>query len=217
MKPESMKEFFEARINTYDAHMLNEVEGCREGYAAMAAALPDKTEYLLDLGTGTGLELAPILARFPEVAISAIDLSGIMLARMREKYPDAQICAVAGDYTKMKLGIAPFYNAAISFQAFHHHLPSERLSLYQKIHAVLLTGGVYIEGDYTACDDGEEIALREAASAARKEHGFADDTALHLDIPLTEAHTTALLYEAGFTEVKRILAKGRTTVLVAKK
>ena len=64
---------------------------------------------------------------------------------------------------------------------------------------------------------GEEIALREAASAARKEHGFADDTALHLDIPLTEAHTTALLYEAGFTEVKRILAKGRTTVLIAKK
>lgn len=27
-----MDEFFNKRVNMYDDHMLNEVEGCREGY-----------------------------------------------------------------------------------------------------------------------------------------------------------------------------------------
>ena len=216
MKPESMKDFFDARIEEYDRHMLDKVVGCRGGYAAMAAALPDELKYLLDLGVGTGLELAPILARFPDVIISAIDLSGKMLARMREKYPAVHISAVAGDYTKMKLGI-PFFEAAVSFQSFHHLTPEARLDMYKKIHGALKPGGVYIEGDYTACDEAEEAAMRDAAEAARREHGIAEDAMVHLDIPLTAAHTEALLYEAGFSEVRMIYSEGATVVLLAKK
>lgn len=215
MKPENMKDFFEARLDTYDEHMLTVVEGCRGGYAAMAAALPDGLNFLLDLGTGTGLELAPILERFPNVSISAIDLSGRMLSCLREKYPTAHICAVSGDYTKMKLGI-PFFQAAVSFQSFHHLLPEARLELYKKIRGALLPGGVYIEGDYTARDDAEEAALRESAARARREYGIADGEAVHLDIPLTAAHTAALLKEAGFSEVEKIFSEGATTVLLAK-
>lgn len=32
---EEMRAFFAARVDIYDEHMRNEVEGCREGYARM--------------------------------------------------------------------------------------------------------------------------------------------------------------------------------------
>ena len=215
MKPENMKEFFEARLEDYDRHMLEEVVGCRGGYAAMAAALPEHTKRILDLGAGTGLELVPILERFPNMAVSAVDLSGRMLARLRERFADKHnLCAVAGDYTKIKYGI-PFFDAIISFEAFHHHTPEERLELYKTIRNSLLRGGVYIEGDYTARDDAEEATMQAAAKEARSRHGIPDDVRVHLDIPLTVEHTKALLLEAGFTEVRVIYTEGATTVLIA--
>ena len=45
---EKMADFFTARIDSYDNHMINEVEGCREGYLKMAELIPDETETLLD-------------------------------------------------------------------------------------------------------------------------------------------------------------------------
>ena len=33
---ETMRGFFAARLEGYDEHMLNEVEGCKEGYEKMA-------------------------------------------------------------------------------------------------------------------------------------------------------------------------------------
>ena len=216
MKPENMKEFFEARMEGYDAHMLDEVVGCRGGYAAMAAALPDGTKRILDLGAGTGLELVPILERFPDMVVSAVDLSGRMLSKLRERFANKHnVCAVAGDYTKIKFGI-PYFDSIISFEAFHHHTPEERLTLYKTIYKSLLRNGVYIEGDYTAKDDAEEAAMQKAALEARREHGIPEDALVHLDTPLTLEHTKALLLEAGFAEVEVIYTEGATTVLVAK-
>ena len=216
MKPENMKEFFEARLDGYDAHMLDDVVGCRGGYAAMAAALPEGIKRILDLGAGTGLELVPILERFPDLVVSAIDLSGTMLARLRERFDDKHnLCAVAGDYTRMKLGNR-YFDAAISFQSFHHLMPKDRLALYEKIRATLLPGGVYIEGDYTARDDAEEAAMQRVAEEARSENAIPEDAMVHLDIPLTAAHTEALLLEAGFSKVEKIYSEGATTVLVAR-
>ena len=216
MKPENMKEFFEARLDGYEAHMLDKVVGCRGGYAAMAAALPENTKRILDLGAGTGLELVPILERFPEMVVSAVDLSGKMLARLRERFADKHnVCAVAGDYTKINFSI-PYFNAIISFEALHHHKPEERLELYKKIYKSLLREGVYIEGDYTAKDDAEEAAMQEAAAEARRAHAIPDDALVHLDTPLTLEHTKALLLEAGFAEVEIIYTEGATTVLIAR-
>ena len=47
---ERMDSFFEKRVEEYDEHMLNEVEGCKEGYIKMAQLIPDGTQNLLDLG-----------------------------------------------------------------------------------------------------------------------------------------------------------------------
>lgn len=56
-KLETMSDFFEARTEGYDEHMINDVEGCKKGYELMATLVPVNTDTLLDLGCGTGLEL----------------------------------------------------------------------------------------------------------------------------------------------------------------
>ena len=78
---EEMRAFFAARVDIYDEHMRNEVEGCREGYARMAALLPEGIYSLLDLGCGTGLELEGIFARFPDLRVTGIDLTAESCAR----------------------------------------------------------------------------------------------------------------------------------------
>ena len=217
-RPEPMSDFFRDRLEDYDTHMIEEVEGCRAAYARVAELLPEGLSHLLDLGCGTGLELAPILARFPTLAVNGIDCSGPMLARLREKFPEhgERICLVAGDFRRMKLGI-PFFGAAISFQAMHHLTREEKAELYPRIREALRAGGVYIEADYMLRDEAEADRLLREANAARAEHGIPEGEAVHLDIPLTVDAEIALLKAAGFAEVSEVYAEGNTVILVAKK
>ena len=62
---ERMEDFFARRVEEYDEHMLQEVEGCEEGYRQMATLVPGNTLNLLDLGCGTGLELQAIWEKKP--------------------------------------------------------------------------------------------------------------------------------------------------------
>ena len=55
-----MLNFFATRAEGYDEHMLNSVEGCKEGYENMARIIKKLSENfalinILDLGCGTGL------------------------------------------------------------------------------------------------------------------------------------------------------------------
>ncbi|MDE6133469.1 MAG: class I SAM-dependent methyltransferase, partial [Oscillospiraceae bacterium] len=116
---EKMDEFFAARVDGYDEHMLNEVEGCREAYGKIAEFLPENRSNLLDLGCGTGLELEGIFKRFPDISVTGIDLSKAMLEKLSEKYSDKNITLINGDYFRADLGRERF-DTAISFQTMHH-------------------------------------------------------------------------------------------------
>ena len=214
---EKMDEFFASRIDTYEEHMLKEVEGCREGYRKMAELLPKEISYLLDLGCGTGLELDAILSRIPDVAVTAIDLSGTMLARMKSKHPEAAICPLRADFAKINLSRVPFYGAAVSFESMHHLTAEEKLPLYEAIHTALRPGGIYIECDYMAKDEDEATRLLQTAAAARAEAGIPEGERCHLDIPCTKERQRELLLAAGFAEVDEVFSEGQTVMLLAKK
>ena len=64
---EPMADFFAARVEGYDAHMLANVEGCREAYPLVAELVPAEARHILDLGCGTGLELDYLLPQRPAV------------------------------------------------------------------------------------------------------------------------------------------------------
>ncbi len=79
---ERMNEFFDRRIDSYDEHMLNNIESAEEFYPFTANQLPigDNVK-LLDLRCGTGLELGYYFERNPHAHSAGIDLSEEMISQ----------------------------------------------------------------------------------------------------------------------------------------
>lgn len=214
-KLEEMSDFFTARLEGYDEHMLTDVGGCRECYEAMAALMPDGAKTLLDLGCGTGLELDFIFPRFPDLAVTGVDLTRAMLDELRRKHPDKALTLVCGSYFDVDFGEAAF-DAAVSFETMHHFTAEKKRRLYERVRRALKPGGVYIECDYMIEDDAEEAFYFAELKRMRREQGLSPDTFVHYDTPLTIAHQTAVLKEAGFMSVEMKLRAENTTILVAK-
>ncbi len=84
---EEMGEFFNQRANGYEAHM-NEIGHDYKTYQRAVQPLPqtDQSLKILDLGSGTGLELQYIFERIPNAQVACIDLSEKMLALLAEHY-----------------------------------------------------------------------------------------------------------------------------------
>ena len=212
---EEMSAFFTARLDGYDEHMLKDVGGCRECYEEMARLVPESAEALLDLGCGTGLELDFIFPRFPALRVTGVDLTQAMLDELRRKHPDKALDLVCGSYFDVDFGKTAF-DAAISFQTMHHFAAEMKRSLYERVKKALKPGGVYIECDYMIEDDAEEALYFAELDRMRREQGLSPDKFVHYDTPLTIAHQTAVLKEAGFASVEKKLRVENTTILVAK-
>ena len=216
MRLETMTDFFTARVDAYDRHMLEEVEGCREGYERMAALLPDGISDLLDLGCGTGLELGPIFRRFPALRVTGIDLTQAMLDRLRAKFPGKALRLVCGSYLDVPFGECDF-DAAVSFQTLHHLHPKAKIGLYRRLHRALRDGGVYLECDYMVTEQAEEDFYFAENARLRRQANLPDGVFAHYDTPCTLDHQRAMLEEAGFSAVALVWRRENTTLLAAKK
>jgi len=213
---EKMDDFFAARIDVYDEHMLNEVEGCKEGYIKMAELIPDDTETILDLGCGTGLELDEIFKRLPNVSVVGIDLTQAMLDKLREKHPDKHIELICGNYFDVHLGENRF-DIAISFQTMHHFSHAEKVELYRKIHRALRPKGQYIECDYMVTEQSVEDELFAENARIRREMNIPEGELYHFDTPCTIDNQIAMVKKAGFSSANMVWRMENTTIIVAKK
>lgn len=213
---EKMDEFFAARVEEYDAHMLQSVEGCREAYEEMAKQVPAACCTLLDLGCGTGLELDAIFTRLPSLKVTGIDLTQAMLDKLKEKHPDKALRLICGSYFTVPLGVEA-YDCAVSFQTMHHFSHAAKTALYQKIVQALKPNGIYIECDYMVESQQEEDFYFAENARLRREQGIDSTAFYHYDTPCTVENQIAMLYAAGFSSVKRVFRKGNTTLLIARR
>lgn len=211
---EKMSDFFTARVDGYDEHMLSEVEGCKEAYGKVAELLSD-TVCLLDLGCGTGLELDEVFKRNPSVHVTGIDLTPAMLTKLRQKHPDKNMTLINASYLDCEFGTGT-YDAVISFQTLHHFSPEVKLGLYEKVFKALKTGGHYIECDYMVTTKEDEDFYFGENKRIRAEQGIPDGEFYHYDTPCTIDHQIKLLSEAGFPSVKMIWRVGNTTIVIAR-
>lgn len=211
-----MDDFFASVVDIYDDHMLEEVPGCKSGYIKMAECLPPDTGRLLDLGCGTGLELDAILARFPELMVTGIDLTHAMLDRLREKHPEKRLTLICGDYLAADFGRKAF-DAAVSFQSLHHFTHQQKRDLYRRLWESLRPGGVYIECDYMVAEQAEEDYYFAEAARLRKEQGIPEGVYCHYDTPCTVKNQKKLMFEAGFCTVEQVFREENTTMLIARK
>ena len=214
---ETMSDFFAARLDGYDWHMLNEIESAREFYAFTAEQLPaDPDCHLLDLGCGTGLELEAYFARNPQASVTGIDLCKPMLDTLAHKLPDKRLTLTHGSYFDVPFGESTF-DAAVSVESLHHFTKEQKIPLYKKLYASLKPGGSFILTDYFAPDDEQEHAFREQLQALKAAQGIQDDAFYHYDTPLTVQHETEALLAAGFDAVQVIGKWGATLTLKAQK
>lgn len=215
MQPiEEMRAFFAARVTGYDEHMLTNIEGLPEAYDRMATLLPDGIQTLLDLGCGTGLELAPIFARFPALHVTGIDMTPEMLAALEHKYANHAVTLICGSYFDVDFGLSR-YDAAVSFETLHHFTYAEKMGLYRRLLHALKPGGTYIEADFVAASQEEENSGFLARAKLLHEKA-AKDGLWHVDTPLTIESQMRLLSEAGFADVHLDWQCANTVILVAR-
>jgi tRNA (cmo5U34)-methyltransferase len=215
MSLEEMSNFFDARIDGYEEHMLK-IGG--EDYAKIAKLIPAAKDLkLLDLGCGTGLELDEIFKVNPAVQVTGIDLTESMIEKLRRKHiaRKNQLHLIVADYLKYDFG-KNTYNVALSVATLHHFSYEEKTTLYKKIYISLKQGGFYVESDYMAPDqEFEDFHFAESkriqAEQDLKEGYF------HYDTPCTVENQITMLKKAGFSSVEIIDQKEKWAILVARK
>ena len=214
---EKMSDFFEARLDGYDLHMMTNIESADEFYPFTASQLPtDESCRVLDLGCGTGLELQEYFLLNPTANVMGIDLSQGMLSELKRKFDGKNITLVQGSYFDLPLGENAF-DAAVSVESLHHFTKEEKVSLYRKLRAALKDGGYFILTDYFSLTDEEESIHRKNLALLKKEQGITDNEFYHYDTPLTVAHESEALFEAGFSSVKVLKNWGATYTIKAVK
>ena len=182
---QNLKEFFDRKTVGYDDVHIAFMESKR----ALTDALPDGTAKVLDLGAGTGLELIPLVERFPEVRITAADISEDMLGTLRERPFAGQVTFVTGDFFETDFGNG--YDAMISTSALHHFAPEDKIRLYRKVYDTLRPGGLFLNADKTAPDPAaQEDGFRQLAEDPHRWP--------HMDTPLTVGAECTVLEQAGF-------------------
>ena len=212
---EKMGAFFDARLQGYEEHQLNVIEGAREFLAFTAEQLPDIPGCaVLDLGCGTGLELDRYFARNPKAHVTGIDLAPGMLAELRRKHPDKDLHLINASYFDTPLG-EEIFDAAVSVESLHHFTAAEKLPLYTNVCRALRRGCSFILTDYFALDDDYEAACRAGLLRLKAEQGITDGEFYHYDTPLTVAHETECLLRAGFREVTLLRTWEATSCLRA--
>lgn len=214
---EKMDAFFEARLEGYDEHMLETIEGAPEFYPFTAKLLPMAPgAEVLDLGCGTGLELQWYFSFNPHARVTGIDLSQGMLEALRAKFPDKEMNLIQGSYFDLPFG-EPCFDGAVSVESLHHFTQAEKQPLYAKLHRTLKAGGYFILTDYFAESDEHEEFYRQELLRLKEAQGIADTDFYHYDTPLTVGHEIQALTGAGFSRVDILAHWGATYTLKAVK
>ena len=210
---EEMGAFFDNRLDGYEEHQLTCIEGAREFYPFTASRLPSQPRAnILDLGCGTGLELDYYFQINPSAAVTGVDLAPGMLMVLREKFLDKDISLIEGSYFDIPFP-ENYFDAAVSVESLHHFTNREKTPLYRKVYRALKPGGYFILTDYFAPSDEEELRFQNELARLKSEQGLTYNKFYHYDTPLTVAHETQALQEAGFPTVEILQHWGATYTL----
>ncbi len=185
---DDLRRFFAERVATYDDVHTPFIPTKN----ALTERLPEGTRRVLDLGAGTGLELIALFDRFPDAAVTAVDLSEEMLAQLRARPFADRVTCICGSFFDADLGEG--YDAVISTSALHHFTPAQKVDLYTRVRACLRPGGLFLNSDYIAETDAEEAML---ADRLRDNDG----SYAHVDTPLTIPHECEALRNADFARI----------------
>jgi tRNA (cmo5U34)-methyltransferase len=199
-----MGRFFDERASTYDNHQKQTVSYFDSLHKAVAGAIEESCMEVkvLDLGSGTGIELEWIFARVPNARVTCIDISDRMLDELKGKYETflEQIEVIKGSFLDMSFQ-ENYFDYVVSVLTMHHYTYEQKLDLYTKIRKALVPGGKYIEGDHVLPPEEEKKRLAWYRRQL-KPNAISPDKIYHIDIPFSITSQRKVLFEAGFSEVE---------------
>ena len=139
--------------DTYPAEMAAEIPGYEELQAAVAAATADvRAARVLELGTGTGETALRVRAGQPDAVWVGIDASEAMLARARERIPDADL-----RHRRLEDELPEGrFDLVVSALAVHHLDGAGKRDLFSRVARVLRPGGLFVLGDVVVPPPGVE-------------------------------------------------------------
>ena len=139
--------------DTYLAEMAAEIPGYEELQEAVVGATAGaRVSSVLELGTGTGETALRVRAQHPEVRWVGIDSSEAMLARARERLPDADLRL---QRLEDELPAGPF-DLVLSALAVHHLDGAGKQDLFSRVSRVLQPHGLFVLGDVVVPPAGLE-------------------------------------------------------------
>ena len=204
-RAEEMRDFFNEKIDEYDERHMKVIKGKEK----IIEFLPDKLDRIVDLGTGTGLQLIKLYEVYPDVKTIAIDVSDEMLNKLKERNISDNIDIVNQSFFDYDFG-NNVYDAFISTQALHHFNKEDKINLYTKVYNSLKDNGVFVNEDYFVMNDEEE-----KNKFAEYENMVRGDKA-HYDTPLTIEHEVEVLKESGFKDINTLITD-EYKIIIAKK
>lgn len=190
---ENIREFFNNKVESYDEVHLKYFKT----KAQITENLKEEPEKVLDLGCGTGLELIPLFKKYPNVYVTAIDITENMIESLKKREFIDHVIPICGDF--FEVDFQEDFDAIISTSALHHFLKEDKSMLYKKIYNSLKKKGEFINSDKIAKNTKEEKELI-------KEYEEYKYTRAHIDTPLSIKTEEKLLKKAGFKKIKIILA-----------
>jgi tRNA (cmo5U34)-methyltransferase len=166
--------------DTYLAEMAAEVPGYEElQQAVVAATAAVRAMRVLELGTGSGETALRVRAGHPEASWVGIDASEAMLARARERLPDADLRL---QRLEDELPEGPF-DLVVSALAVHHLDGAGKRDLFARVARVLQPDGLFVLGDVVVPPEGQEGPI---------------EIDWEMDVPDSVADQLAWLRAAGF-------------------
>ena len=185
---QKQRTFFNEKIGSYDqVH-----ESFMETKKMLAESLDKDTIKILDLGSGTGLELIHLFEIRPNANVTVIDISENMLKELSKRDFADHVTTICGDFFEVDFGNN--YDAVISTSALHHFKPDEKRILYKKIFDCLKSGGLFLNCDKISLNQEEQDR-----SIYELENNI--DNYKHIDTPLTIENEISILEQVGFINI----------------
>jgi tRNA (cmo5U34)-methyltransferase len=208
--PMPVKELFDAGAREYDAGRRRVIFCFDAFYGTLLDLVPlspgDRFAFL-DLGAGTGLVSALILARFPSARAHLLDISEKMMEQARRRFADRpEVRFYIRDYAREDLPGA--YSLIVSAMSIHHLEDSGKRELMQKIFSALEPGGAFIHAELArGTTEATEQHYQRHWQAHLEACGFtpgelaAIRDRMACDRPAPIEQQLAWLREAGFADV----------------
>jgi len=206
----TVKELFDAGALEYDAGRRRVIFCFDTFYGTLLELVPfssgDRFAFL-DLGAGTGLVSALILARFPQARAHLLDISEKMMAQARLRFAGrTDVQFYIRDYAREDL--PGTYPLIVSAMSIHHLEDSGKQMLMKKIFSALEPGGAFIHAELArGTTRATEQRYQEHWQAHLEGGGFtAEELAairerMACDRPAPIEDQLAWMRQAGFADV----------------